>query len=371
MDFILSLKMRRLAFFSTLTVVWVHSFNLDERYLWPGYSLAGQFTINNFIQLLICNGLFRFAIPLFFAISGYMMAEREGRLSYLNMVGKRAKMLLGPYFAWAALGLLFTYLWEIVPSLNPITDMSHLRPFGDKHLHEFGMTDWIESLTIFPISFQLWFLRSLFIYSILYPVLAKIIEKQPIVYFIVAGIMMIGSLDLFVLGGDGLFYFGLGIIIRKKNIDTSKLPAFLYSPYFILLASILPFFNTSLAFVSAEWIMPVSYFSFKAMQPILLIAIWTSYDRIVKSTEINWFDNLSATNFFIYGAHVPAVYFITDLIFTHFGRSEELRFVVFISLPLVVITVSGSIGLILKKHWPWIFGLLSGWRKYNFQSHRA
>lgn len=359
--------MRRLAFVSTLTVVWVHSFNLNERYLWPGYNLAGAISFNHFFQLLICNSLFRFAIPLFFMISGYLMAHREGKLPYGEMVAKRAKMLLGPYFSWAIIGLAFTYLWEAIPELNPITDLSHLRPFYDKHLHNFNLTEWLQALTILPVSFQLWFLRSLFIYSVIYPALAWAIERKPIIYFCVAGLLWLVSGDLFVVGGDGLLYFGFGIFLRKKEVDLGKLSHFLYSPIFYILAIALAFGHTALAFANPEWAMTAGYFVYKIMQPALLIAIWTFYDKLNFNTQITHFDKLSVTNFFIYGAHVPAVYFITDWVFEHYGRTDEIRLSLFLLLPAVVILVASTTGLLLRKVWPAAFALLSGWRKFNMQ----
>jgi fucose 4-O-acetylase-like acetyltransferase len=368
MDLNLSLKMRRLAFFCTLTIVWVHSFNLDNRYLWPGYNLFDNINLNAAIQLLLCNGFFRFAIPLFFTISGYLMAEREGKLTYGKMVGKRAKMLLGPYFAWGAIGLLFTYVWESSNTLRQFVDSSNLRPFDDKNLHDFTIWEWLEAWTITPVSFQLWFLRSLFIYSVIYPALAWAIERKPLVYFIVAGLLWLVSGDLMLVGGDGLLYFGLGIFLRKKNIDTFQLPKIFYSIYFLILAFSLPVLHTFFAFSNPAWAIEVGYFTFKMMQPLLLVAVWVVYDKWISSREPHFFDQLSTTNFFIYGAHVPAVYFITDWLFSHFGKDDETRLVIFLALPATVILISITLGLTLKKFWPAAFGLLSGWRKFNLKA---
>ncbi len=367
MDFSLSLKLRRLAFFSTLTVVWVHGFNLDERYLWPGYNLEGQFSLNSYVQLLVCNGFFRFAIPLFFAISGYMMAEREGRLSYPNMVLKRAKMLLSPYLAWSAIGLLITYLWEEQATLSPFVDSANLRPFGDKNLHLLSWTEWLQAWFITPISFQLWFLRSLFIYSVIYPVLVWVIEKKPVIYFVVAIILCLLSIDLFIVGGDGLLYFGMGIFLRKKQIDPNKLPQIFYSPYFQLVAFSIPFLLAVSAFTDPSWATTFGYFLYKFMQPFLLVAVWTFYDRLIKRRTVHFFDVLSTTNFFIYGAHVPLVYFLTDWLFSEFGKAGHVRLAIFICLPVVIILVSGGLGLLLKRFLPFVFGVLSGWRKFKLQ----
>lgn len=353
-----------MSFFCTLTVVWVHSFNLDDRYLWPGYKVFDGFDLNSFVQLFFANSLFRFAIPLFFLISGYLMAEREGKISYEKMVGKRAKSLLIPYLAWSFVGLMITYWWESDPALNVFVESAHLRAFDNQSLHTLNPIQWIQTWLLEPVSFQLWFLRTIFLYSVLYPILEKALGRIPIWIFSFLGINWLISSGFFIIEAEGLLFFSLGIFIQKKKISIQDFPVPIPFYGLVLLVIFLSLTKTSLAYFPGDWTFPVSYLIHKLHQPLLLLVFWFGYDRLPKCNPGAWFDQLSVTNFFIYGAHVPFVYYATDWFFSAFGRENSTRLMLFAALPIATILLAGLVGLFLKRFNPVVFKIFSGWRKY-------
>lgn len=359
----LSLKMRRISFFCTLTVVWVHSFNLDDRYLWPGYKLS-VFDWNSFFQLWIGNSLFRFAIPLFFLISGFLMAEREGRLSYSVMLQKRAKSLLVPYVAWSIVGLGLTFWWEADSFLNQFVVSASLRPFGNLALHQFSWQQWLEAWLLHPVSFQLWFLRSLFLYSALYPLLAKVALNYPRWFFGISGMLWLLNSGIFFLDGDGLLFFSLGIWIQKTGFQIEQVRLRYPLALFSLVLFFITIGKTMLAFVPGDWTFPTAYLLHKFHQPLLIVFVWLIFDRLPKQNPGHWFDTLSATNFFIYGAHVPLVYYVTDWLFLHLGKGPETRLTIFLLLPFFTIISLATLALLLKRFLPIIFKIFSGWRNY-------
>ena len=70
MDPILSRKLRVLNWFAILLVVWVHAFNFYPRYLVPNTLVEGGFNGFSYVEYLISNGMARFVMPFFFAVSG-------------------------------------------------------------------------------------------------------------------------------------------------------------------------------------------------------------------------------------------------------------------------------------------------------------
>lgn len=361
-----SLKLRRLSFFSTLTVVWVHAFNLSDRYLWPGYKLNIDWNANAFFQLWVANGLFRFAIPLFFLISGFLAARREGILPYPEMVKKRAKYLLVPFVAWSAFGLLVTFLFEQFPLGFQWVRIASLSPYGDTPLQNYSWDKLLETWFLRPISFQLWFLRALFIYALLYPVISRVVVRFPKVSLPVFGLFWLGSVGLFIVEGEGLFFFSLGIWLAKNKNPWQFSPGLKQYFYLATLAFIISLGKTQLAFMEGDYTFPLAYFSHKILQVLLVFVVWFGYDVLPKISPGFWFDKLSSTNFFIYGAHVPLVYFLTDGLFHYFGHSPNVHWLVFIFLPLLLIAFWGFLGLILKRFSPVIFGIWSGFRKYPY-----
>lgn len=361
-----SLKLRRLSFFSTLTVVWVHAFNLGDRYLWPGYKLGTGWDGNAFFQLWVANGLFRFAIPLFFLISGFLAARREDLLPYPDMVRKRAKYLLVPYLAWSAFGIAITFLFEQHSLGFQWVRSAHLSPLGDVPIKDYSWDKLLETWLLDPISFQLWFLRTLFLYAVLYPLIAKGVVRFPKIILPLFGFFWLASAGLFVVEGEGLFFFSLGIWMAKSNVPFLFRPERRQWAMLIILILIISVGKTQLAFLEGDFTFPLAYFSHKILQVLLVLGVWFGYDLLPKVAPGFWFDQLSSTNFFIYGAHVPLVYFLTDGLFQFLGHTPTWHWLIFIFLPLVLIAFWGLLGLLVKRFSPLIFGIWSGFRKYPY-----
>ncbi|MFY8005186.1 MAG: acyltransferase family protein, partial [Chitinophagaceae bacterium] len=93
-----SSKMRFWSFISMVLLVFVHGYNLNDRYLQPWSTVNEPIGFNSFIQYFLANALFRFRIPLLFIISGYLFALGEGKETHKQRVKKRLKTLLLPYF---------------------------------------------------------------------------------------------------------------------------------------------------------------------------------------------------------------------------------------------------------------------------------
>lgn len=359
----LSKKLSRLSFFGMLTVVYVHSFNFDDRYLWPGRPFSEDMNVWNFIQVLITNGLFRFGVPLFFFRAGLLMAETESRYSPLSRVKKRVQTLLLPYVAWSLIGIGITWYFESNPAIAPFAESSWLRPFGNLEVHKWSVIQWFEAVLITPVSFQLWFLRSLFMYSILYPFLVKALAWKPYWFLVAFAFFWFTSfgLPLFV-EGEGLLFFTLGIFYAKGGIDVEKLKGIVFRYKILWVLPFLLLGKTGLAFESDNWI-GLGYILHKFCQPLLVLAVWFGYDWLAGGIQKTPFEHLSRYNFFIYGLHVPLVYYLTDWIFKVEGNASSFRFVVFTFLPLAVAGVALTLGFILDKGLRPVFWVLTGGRK--------
>ena len=74
-----SQKFKFWVFASMIMLLFVHSYNLNERYLRPFSIVREQLTFDSFLQYFLSNGLFRFFIPILFSISGYLYATQDAR----------------------------------------------------------------------------------------------------------------------------------------------------------------------------------------------------------------------------------------------------------------------------------------------------
>ena len=359
----LSRKLSRLSFLGMLTVVYVHSFNFDDRYLWAGRPFFEEMNAFNFFQILITNGLFRFGVPLFFFRAGMLMAATEEKYTPLTRLKKRGQTLLIPYLAWSMFGIVVTYYFESRPDLAPFAESSWLRPFGNLPVHKWDLSQWFESALFHPISFQLWFLRSLFIYSLLYPLLVKGLTWKPkwiLGVFCFLWISSFGGIGF--IEGEGIFFFTLGIYYFKGGFSEERIRDFFlrYRLYWFAIGVVL--LKTFLSFQFDYLHLPV-YLLHKIAQPLLVLSVWFGYDFLLGQVQNSPLEKLSRYNFFVYGAHVPLVYYLTDLLFFQYGKDDSVRFAIFCGLPLVVSAVAILVGFVLEKAVYPVFWVLTGGRK--------
>jgi surface polysaccharide O-acyltransferase-like enzyme len=122
---LVSQKFRFWTFASMFFLVFVHGYNLNERYLQP-WTLPGEaLTPTSFTEYLLANGIFRFRIPMLFMISGYLFAALDSK-PHQERVRKRISTLLTPYLFWSAFALAFTWVLELMPYSRDLIVSSHI-----------------------------------------------------------------------------------------------------------------------------------------------------------------------------------------------------------------------------------------------------
>ena len=179
MNRFLSQKFRFYSFICISLLLFVHGYNLKVTYLEPFSLVNEKLTFTTFFEYFLANGLLRFRLPMLFAISGYIFAMQDYK-TYNERIRRRFKTLLIPYFIWSAVGLLVTYLWQQFPLTAKAVFDSQLDQMGDNRPYaEIGWSGVITRWLLRPVSFQLWFIRSLFIYNLIYPVFRWAIGNYP------------------------------------------------------------------------------------------------------------------------------------------------------------------------------------------------
>ena len=218
----LSQKFRFWSFVSMFLLVFVHGYNLEPRYLQPWTIPTEALTPAAFVQYLLANGLLRFRIPMLFIISGYLFALHDEQ-PHRQRVRKRARTLLAPYLIWSAFGILLTFLLELHPSMRGGIASSHVVQIDDTRMliHDYRWYEVVIRWIFFPVSYQLWFIRVLFIYNLAYPLIVKAVTSRTARYmfFSVAVLFWLGTVGLVFVEGEGLLFFALGVWIQKAGFS--------------------------------------------------------------------------------------------------------------------------------------------------------
>ncbi|RYD88593.1 MAG: acyltransferase, partial [Sphingobacteriales bacterium] len=231
-----SRKMRFFSFVSMFLLVFVHGYDLNDRYLQPFGFVLEKMTFTTFFEYFTANGLFRFRIPMLFAISGYLLALGDHK-GYWKTIGRRFRTLAVPYFLWSAIGCVIA--WGLFHWSFTHTSVlhTHMQP-TDKSWDQFTWREWRDSILSTNVTYQLWFLRSLFILNLLYPLLRYVTLKATPALFTVATILWLctpwSPFDLvpqqfqgpwrMLFDGEGMLPFCLGIWLCKRGKDLSVKP---------------------------------------------------------------------------------------------------------------------------------------------------
>jgi len=365
MDAQLSRKCKFYAFISMVFLVFVHGYNLHNRFLQPFTTVDEAMTLNAFLQYFLANGLLRFRIPMLFVISGFLFALGDAK-PYRERIGKRARTLLAPYLLWSAAGLLLTLLLEQWALTRAAVVEASLWPFPEQRLLDYSLSEWLVRLLLAPLPFQLWFIRCLFVYNLMYPLLRKAVTRFPKLSFGVAGFLWLTEFHLWFLEGEGLLFFSLGIFLCKREIDLQTAPrrwaleALGYA--WVGAAAVKTFlaFNGHLVGMPVQ---PLLLLLHKCVGLSGLVTVWYGFDRVVECFMARrWFVWPSAFSFIIYALHAPLVNYAMTFLFPYGEGVPHFRLLMFVGLPLAVIAICVGTGAALRRLAPGFYGLLTGGR---------
>jgi fucose 4-O-acetylase-like acetyltransferase len=359
----LSQKIKVISFFAMIMVVLAHAYNNTERYLTPFSMIEDGFTINRYVQLLIANGLARWGIPMYFLISGYLNYPTKPR-PYKELVRKRLRTLMLPYVLWSLFGLLLywgvqhqDYLWQATVKAN-------LEPFSSIKIADHSIWQLLFRWLIWPLSFQLWFLRCLFVYAILTPFLVRRLAWNATLLLSVFGLMWFFNINMYWVEGDGLLFFSLGLWLQMRQTDVQTPPKWFRLDWFAAGWLAILLLKTALAFGSYHSINPVmELFLFRLAQIPGVLVIWFGYDRLMRGRlPGRVILQLTTVTFIIYGMHVPLLHIVENVSLMYYGESQWVLWWVYVACSFGVIAICILIGMALRFLAPTLFGWLTGGR---------
>ena len=281
-----SRKIKILSLFAAFLVVQIHTC----------YGVGTVAGLDRVYRIFFLEGLYGFAVPFFFIVSGFFFMNRfdDTWRWWLHGIRKRLHSLLLPYVVWVLLFIMFTRFLLGRFEINFLTD--------------FGIT------TVTPANGSMWYVKVLFVMCVLVPVfmpLLKFMKKHqrivPVVYIL--GALMLGlPIPGFKTYWRAVFYFtlGMGIYfgifdytirqlhkIRKWRLSIILLWMMILTLRFFCL----PGFSTFWLYV-----------------PLLAVpSIWILYDVISRLTRVEISPSvikICDLSFFVYCSHEIVIRFI-------------------------------------------------------------
>ncbi|MCW3081454.1 acyltransferase [Segetibacter sp.] len=366
MNHFLSQKFKFYSFVSISLLLYVHGYNLHETYLTPYSTVQEPLTFTTFIEYFFANGALRFRIPLLFMISGYIFTLHSKR-PYAARIKRRFATLIVPFLFWSAVGILITYLWQQSTVTAQAVKDAAIDQLGDNRpYNEIGWLGVLYRWLVKPVSFHLWFIRSLFIYNLLYPVISWFISKAPTIWFALVFLFWHTIFNFSFIEGQGLFFFSLGILINTSNYPIHKKPLW-FSDYlswlFFLGISVI---KTFMAF-ELEPNNPATPLILYALHDTSIgagiLAVWFGADPIVKwCMDKKWFQWVASFSFIIFAFHVPLVHYTTRLAFIYWNHLPNYRLLTYLIVPVFIFFFCVVTGVIFRKVFPKAYRFATGGR---------
>lgn len=365
----LSQKFKFYTFVCIALLLFVHGYNLKVSYLAPFSLVDEQLTFTTFTEYFFANGLLRFRIPMLFLISGYIFAIQDSR-PYGQRIKRRVNTLVIPYFIWSALGLAMTYLWQEANDVTAeVVQRAALDQLGDNRPYEeVGWGGVLKRWVLAPISFQLWFIRSLFIYNLLYPIFRWGVTKHPRIAFAILGLLWLTFFQAPLIESQGMFFFAGGIWLQKTAYPIDRKPEwyshFLSWTVFVGICII----KTFIAF-EFDTLTPTIYWALTLLYACAtvagLLAVWFGLNWLVRwAMSRRWFIWLTGFSFFVYGFHIPLLAFVTHLFFMYLGSYWWHRLFTYFSAPIFVLALCIFAGWAVKKISPGVYKVMTGGRGF-------
>ena len=349
-------KLRALGFVAIVLVVYVHAYQL------PAHAATGGTpaeVLNRLIQNGVSNGLARVAVPLFFAVSGFLFFARApadpGPAWFRGQWRKRLRTLLVPYLAWSLIGLVLVAALqaaalEFLPAARGF--------FSQALLREDSPLDLLDRLFLHPVSYQLWFLRDLLVYTLASPALYVLAARAPRAGLATLAALWFADVDLKAVSAEGLLFFvsGAALAVHGPPPAACRFGRAHGGHFMALWAGLLAAYALSSLWQEAGW-------AWLRKLSVLagLAALWFGYGRYARRAGPT-LAALGSLTFFVFAAHEPLLAVVRKALAALAGPGAAASLGVYLLAPTLVLGATLSAGAWLRARAPRAYGLLTGGR---------
>lgn len=386
MESALSRKIAHISFLLLILVVFIHGYNenirfADQPLYTPSYWLQ-------FFERFISDGICRVAVPLFFAISGFLGAESAAKevslRTFVSILYKRIFSLLIPFLLVSLCGILLVIILQKIPFSAPF--------FNNFNLETTSIRDWMRILLISPVPYQLWFIRFLMDYFLVFPLLFFAVRylREPLIlglflawalsplkndygyfrmvfttitsfFFLLSDNQFLSAGPLSKIEFEGFFFFSLGVYIsiHGKSLVLKKPNSnFLVVLFFCWITWI--FYRTILNIFYPDMHFEIHFhqigFTFTGV-----ILVWFLYDLFTKSSRfLTSLDRYSRYSFGIFLFHEPFLTILKKGIIGLLGINDFTLLLTFIFVPIMAFIFSLWFSNLLSIQMPGIYKIFTG-----------
>ena len=353
----LSQKIKVMSFASILLVLYIHSgfHNYTNE-------IAGM-PFNFALQDAISGRLGRLAVPLFYAVSGYLFFRdicfdgtwSEAYSPLWRKMGRRVRSLVVPYALACWFPLLFFVVLEQIPASAAFVNGGGLASVLSLPLPQMLWQVYCDSGTGAPIAFQLYFMRDLICVVALMPALfvpLKVFNNWGgYALLIVFGVITIlWSHQFWLARALYWFFFGTCFLGTLERAAHWGIPV---AYVLVCIAQVVVPWN--------EWGRMELFISTLGMT-----AFWMLYTLIMPTSfdlsHYRWLQTACGFTFFIYLFHEPTLNIVRKLLVLPLGHTSLSFALTYLLSPWLFAALWICVGLAFRRCLPRVYKVLAGSR---------
>ena len=328
-------KLKVVSFMAILAVFYLHATFPEE--------VNTTMRIPVLVRQCIADVFGHCAVPMFYAISGYLFFRGIGQLRQVfDKMKKRVFTLLVPFVIAA---LLFTLLYMVIEPTR----------FAGKSIWTILYAIFYDAGTRMPLAYHLWFLRDLIIVVALSPALYYL--RKYLGLWSVVIIVPLYWLFPYTLFLYATIWFMAGSLLLDKLERLPHWAVYSLMGVFILLVLFRLNFGYAWKYLNILEIAAG------------ITSLWCLYDILVpKSFRLSSKPSLNLAcqfTFFLYLYHEPIFHGILKVIPMVLGHNWLGYTLSFLLSPLLFLPIGIGIGYVLRKYLPALYRILTGGRDYK------
>ena len=306
--------------------------------------------VNQKFNFFFTESISRFAVPMFFILSGIAFFRNFEVKQYFGKIRSRVFTLLIPYLAWNTIWMLF----DIVCSHTAIS-----RFFIGRPIFEITLPNILSGIFLHKCVIPFWFILDLMIFIVLSPLINLVIKNKYVGMgaMLVLSVLLIFNISLPITvstNEDSIIYFIFGGILGKHYFDhlykKSPVPVRIASGVFLTVIIVLKNIFPDSTYTVKPFVTTLVYI-------LCAVSLWCIFDAFIDNVKER---PLYTRSFMVFAIHTNVSAIITKLITIVVSRREELfifNFAVTIILTLFLINI---FCILIEKYLPKVNCILSG-----------
>ncbi len=338
-------KKEYISFLLSILVFFIHSHFADG--VVSGSLIS---VVNQKVSYFFSNSITRFAVPMFFMMSGISFFKGYDNKKYFTKIKTRLFTLVIPYLLWNTIWM----LWEIFTSYSFLAKLS-----TDSVPYALTIPNILKGIFFYGCNIPFWFVFDLIVFSFAAPLVFFLIKNKYV------GIISIVCLSVVSLFGIYLpmdvFYYPMAIVfyligamigyhffdfVSKKSSKPMQIASWIFLLAYILSKNIVP-----------QNLHRDHYFIQVVVYTLAAFSLWNVVDGFIEQMKPR---AIYRRSFAVYAMHLPVAIVILKIFGFCLPQNEWLAIPKFIIMIVSTLVIINFVCAMLEKFAPKIYATLMG-----------